>query len=113
MKDHVFMTPFRGPGQFPVGGAATLHVFAGPALGFNTTSEFEVDAEEGSTETDEIDEAKGSDFGADVGAGVDFDVGATVLSLDARYHIGMTNILDEEELSFQNRALMFTAGIAF
>ena len=66
-----------------------LNLQAGPQIGFLASSKFDGE--------DIKDYMKKVDFAMNVGAGYDFDFG---LGIDARYSIGLTNVLDfTDELS--------------
>ena len=100
--------------EFPSGGI-TPHVIAGPTVGFNVTSEAEFEAQGQSQTTDQSDGTSGTDFGLEFGGGVDFGLGLGTVTIDARYGLGLSNIIDANNtnLSVSNRALMVTAGLTF
>lgn len=93
----------------------TPHVFGGPTFGFNISAEEETEAA-GETETEDVsDSINGTDFGLEVGAGLDFGLGAGTATIDARYGLGLSDLpaSDDTDVSLQNRALMITAGFTF
>jgi opacity protein-like surface antigen len=94
--------------QIPAGGFSP-NVFAGPALGFN------INAERSNGDTQDIsDSISGTEFGLYFGAGADFGLSAGTVSIDARYNLGLTNILDTDgDASQNNQGFMITAGFAF
>ena len=58
---------------------------------------------------------KSTDFGATVGAGVEFMAGKQSVRVDARYTHGLTNISDNasDKSTIKNRSLTGTVGIGF
>ncbi len=103
--------------QLPVGAGVSPHLFAGPTLGVNLSAESETEGlQDGSSQTTDVsDEVSGTDVGLEVGGGLGVPLGVGTLTVDLRYGLGFTNILDTEEsdLSLSNRALMVTAGLTF
>jgi hypothetical protein len=94
--------------KIPAGGFSP-NLFAGPALGFN------INAERSNGDTQDIsDSTSGTEFGLYLGAGADFGLSAGTLSVDARYNLGLSNILDTDgDASQNNQGFMITAGFAF
>lgn len=100
--------------DFPSAGV-TPHVLGGPTVGFNISAEQETEAA-GQTGTEDVsDSVSGTDFGLEVGAGLDFSLGAGTATIDARYGLGLSDLPDTEDtdMSLKNRALMVTAGFTF
>lgn len=103
--------------QLPVGIGVSPHVFGGPTVGVNLSAESETESAQGgsSRTTDVSDEVSDTELGLEVGGGVDVPLGVGTVTVDLRYGLGFTNIIDTEEteLSLNNRALMVTAGLTF
>ena len=76
--------------------AEGLTLEAGPQVGFLLSAKDEYDFDGESGEDDVKDLVKGVDFAACVGAGYTFPGG---LNINARYNIGLSDIIDDEELS--------------
>lgn len=77
--------------NIPVIGPIKPNLFVGPSLAFKIGSEMTTD--DLSVNTDDLVES--TNFGLVLGAGVDFSVGAGVLTFDARYNWGLSNIWKE------------------
>jgi hypothetical protein len=96
----------------PMEGSIKPFLVAGPGLGFNSTAKMEYDGEE-----EDIEDVKSMDFGLIFGGGVGIPVGGDgsyMVSLFARYELGLTTIDDsEEEADVKNRAISIGAGIGF
>ena len=87
----------------PLGGLKPS-VFAGAALGFNTSCEVE-----GGGDCDE--QVTSTDVSGVVGADLVIDLGGISIWGDARYNVGLSDISDGEAFSdFKNRAFNLTAG---
>src|SRR6266550_5240942 len=84
-------------------------VFVGPEIEFKVSCSAEgvILAVTGSEDCDktEVIKIKTTDFGGTAGAGVQFNVGAKVVRIDARYTLGFTNINDSgDNREIKNRA---------
>ena len=104
--------------HFQTGGNVAPRLFAGPSIAFELSCDIEatdgVVSAEDSCDSEEFEfSTKSADFGLVFGAGVDLPLGSMVLTLDGRYDLGVTNILDEGEEEVQNRAWEFFAGLGF
>lgn len=76
------------------------HLLAGPYIGFNVNSRFEPDAGDSGFQLDSVDlkdDTRSSDLGLMFGAGSDFNLGITSLSLQARYSLGLQSIMTAED----------------
>jgi len=85
-------------------------VFAGPAVGINLSCD-----DDG---FDCGDETKSTDFSLVFGAGIEYALSSVTLYLDGRYNLGLTNVVDTDEievidLSAKNRTWQFMAGVGF
>jgi len=82
---------------------------AGPSIAFNVTSKMESDSEE-----EVIPDIKGTDFGLIFGGGVGFPVGDYVMSVVARYEMGLTSFDDsEDEFDVKNNVISVGAAFTF
>jgi hypothetical protein len=66
-------------------------IFAGPAIGFNTTHKMKVEVSGQSVEMD-IPDTKSTDFSLAFGGGIDFALGKGLLGADIRYILGLSTI---------------------
>lgn len=114
----------------PTGTPAIPFVYAGPSLGLKmgkvitegkvTSMGQELDIED--EENEEADaNIKSTDIGVALGAGLGLNLGGGMLSFDARYTLGLTNIMkpqtdgdgNETEMDIKNRSLSLTVGFSF
>jgi hypothetical protein len=93
-------------------------LFAGPALAIKLSSKdwYEIAGE--SHEDDISDYVKGTDFGLVMGGGLDFGLGAAnkgKITVDLRYTLGLTQIVNVEGLTFdvKNGAFSLMIGYTF
>ncbi len=101
-----------------------LYFYVGPALGICLTSELEEEIE-ADPDTEEILRAEGYggtldvkgitnniDFGLAMGGGIDFSAGAGRIILGIRYTLDFINVIEVEEVTFDNKngALSFMLG---
>jgi opacity protein-like surface antigen len=99
--------------DIPLGGF-TPHLIAGPTLGFNVNAEIESEGSGASSTNDLSDETNGTDFGLELGAGAEFGLGGTALTVDGRIGIGISDVNNEDDdITLRNSGLMLTAGIVF
>lgn len=84
-------------------------VFAGPYLAMKMGAKLKVTVED-DTETDDIEDVKGMDYGIIVGVGAKL---TEKISVDARYSMGLTSIDDsDEDFDLKNKVIAITAGYA-
>lgn len=107
--------PILAKYSFAAGPNMKVFVFGGPAIAFKigATSYFEW---EGESETDDIEDMKALDLGLAFGAGIQMPFNNLLLSLDARYTLGLTDCFEEidgETVSVKNGAFLILAGIGF
>ena len=94
----------------------SVHVFAGPSIGFNTRarSELELDGElfDNGVSDDISDDVSGLDVGLVFGAGIEF---GRYVVVDGRYSWGLLNVndADDDDTVIKNRALTILAGVRF
>lgn len=93
--------------SIPLAPTMSYNVHAGPALGFKLSESF--DPELNSDE----DFYKGSDLGAVVGLGLKFNALVSFVTIDARYTLGLSNVLDSDNGEAKNRSLTLLVGLGF
>jgi len=82
---------------------------AGPGIGFKVSSKSEVNSHE-----EDIEDVKGTDFGFIFGGGIGFPVGSYMMSVAARYELGLTSVDDSEyEEDVKNGVISIGAGLGF
>ena len=103
--------------NIPMDSSVKPHIFAGPGIAFNLSAKHET---EGGSHpgTVDLEDVKGIDVGAVMGAGVGFPMGSKTISFEARYDLGLMNIYDKgegqtEELEIKNRVFSILVGIGF
>ena len=93
------------------------YIMAGPSIGFLMEAKTELDAAGGaSEETDIKDETSDIDFSLGFGAGVNLPMGNNSIFVDARYTLGLINIVDDPEApddDVKNNGIQIFAGITF
>jgi hypothetical protein len=104
--------------HFATGGSVTPRVFAGPQASFKTSCKLKGGQDGSNVSIPCDDELIGEFFGASsvlfdllFGAGLDFDMGKLDIVFDARYDLGLTNVLDLGDSKMS--AWQFLAGVAF
>ena len=95
------------------GSPAKPNIFAGPAVGVLVTAK----VKSGSQEMDIKDQLAKTDYGVTFGAGVDIDLVAILLTIDARYTIGIVTIDKEDPVThttgdIKNRVMSVNVGIS-
>lgn len=97
------------------GSTITPHVLVGPTFGINLTCTARVTAGPFSGEQDCADrenfDVNSVDFGVAAGFGVSADMGGWDLSADARYAIGLADVLDR--VNARNRGFGLLVGASF
>lgn len=103
--------------NFGLPGPATPHLLVGPYMGFNINAEAELSEGGTSVSSDISDQVNDTDFGGIAGLGIDFNVGLTKLSAQARYGFGLTGVFDGElsadDEDVRNSAVSLVLGIQF
>jgi hypothetical protein len=101
----------------PMEGKIKPAIFVGPYVGIKASAKMEVE-----DVSEDIDNAKSTDFGVVLGGEVGYELGnGMMILLDVRYSMGMVNIFDvpedapagTEAPNVKNQALIFMAGVAF
>jgi hypothetical protein len=103
----------------PVPGLSPF-VYAGPAVAFNLSAKAKLDAVAGPFRESIIDEdikddIKNLDYGIVLGGGMQLGLPLIKLHIEARYTIGLTNIIDADDIDFElkNRAFSLMVGVTF
>ena len=92
------------------------YIMAGPSIGFLLEAKTEVIVSGVSEETDIKDETSNVDFSLGFGAGVSLPMGNNSIFVDARYALGLTNIVDDPDApddDVKNKGIQIFAGISF
>jgi len=92
-------------------GSARPFLMAGPEIAFKLNAKIESEAGD---EVDIDEDVKGTDFGAGLGGGVDFDAGGNLVFVEGRYTTGFTDINDSgsgEEV--KTRGFQILGGVTF
>lgn len=98
--------------MIPTNGNVSPNLFVGPEVGFLLSGK----ATMGSEEEDIKEYLKNTDFGLAFGAGMDIKMESFTLMFDARYTLGLSNILDEDEDEddeLKNTDILVTVGLGF
>jgi hypothetical protein len=119
-KVNYFEIPVLLKAQFPMEMIRPA-IYAGPVVSFETTcklglaegevsADFDCDSEEAG-----VDERKKTEFGAVFGGNLDLFLGSIVLTLDARYQLGLTNLADSPDVNeeVKNRVWQIMGGVGF
>jgi len=89
-------------------------IFAGPAVGFNTTATFKVEFDGQSEEQDIKDDVTSTDFSLVFGGALGFMVGKNELGVDIRYILGLSSIDDSSDsFDLKNNVINFNAYFGF
>ena len=104
-------------GQIPASDGATLSVFAGPVLAFNTSAKLEGTVDGFTASVDIKDYIASFEFGLAFGLGASFEAGSARITLDGRYQLGLTNVEDTggaaPNSDVKNQGWVFMAGGGF
>jgi hypothetical protein len=85
---------------FSTGGKIRPCIFAGPSIGVSVNSDLELSAGWLSTSVDISDYTSDTDFGIVAGAGIGYETSRGLLTFDARYQRGFTDVLEDAEFEF-------------
>jgi len=83
------------------------YLMAGPTLGFNLSSKFELSASGISAEIDAKEVTQSTDFGLIFGAGVSFAAGNNSIFVEGRYALGLSDIVQAGTLEFMGERVPF------
>jgi len=92
--------------------AQGLSLEAGPQIGFLLSAKYEFKSG-GYSESGDVQDVKGVDFGVNLGLGYKLDSG---LNFGVRYYLGLYNIIDQDEApvtDFNNEVFQFSIGYMF
>lgn len=84
-----------------------VNIQAGPQVGFLTSAKMKADIDGDSAELDVKDSMKGTDFGFNIGLGANFGK----VNASARYCLGLSNIIDEEDADVKNSVIQLSLGL--
>jgi len=97
----------------PTQGTVKPNLFVGPALGINLRGKAKAELA-GETEEVDIEDLKSTDFGLVFGAGVDFGLPHSAITVDGRYVMGLSTIdSSEEKADVKNAVMTFMVGYSF
>jgi len=100
--------------RIPTEGVVTPSVFLGPVASFSTTSGVEVELPNETRTRNFEDVTSTLDFGAAAGVGLRYRVGdSTMLTLDARYNPGLSDIISEQGVDMRTDSILLSLGYAF
>lgn len=97
-------------------------IFAGPAVAIAASCEVEfvevadpVECIDPPEEGVDVLDVKSTDFGAVLGAGLEYGLGTTAILVDGRLGLGLTSIADSEGFDFdvKNRVFSLLIGVSF
>lgn len=98
--------------SMPLAGIVKPNLFFGPGLGILLSAKVKGEG----VETDIKDDTKSTDFGFVVGAGLDFDLAMSKVTLSGRYTLGLTSIDDSEvdpQQDVKNGVISAMVGYSF
>jgi hypothetical protein len=97
----------------PTQGTVKPNLFIGPALGINLRGKAKAELA-GETEEADIEDLKSTDLGLVFGAGLDFGLPHSAITVDGRYVMGLSTIDDSEaKADVKNGVMTFTVGYSF
>jgi hypothetical protein len=120
-KVDYFQIPVLVKAQFP-SGTIRPAVYAGPVVSFESSCKLGLSAGGTSAEYDcdspeaDVGDRSKTDFGGAFGANLDWFVGPVIVTIDARYLLGFTNVNSDDtapDESVKNRVWQFMAGVGF
>lgn len=86
---------------FSTGGKIRPCIFVGPSIGVSVNSDLDLSAGWLSTSVDISDYTGDTDFGVVADAGIGYETSRGLLTFDARYQRGFTNVLEDAEFEFE------------
>jgi hypothetical protein len=105
--------PILAKATIPTQGTVKPNLFVGPALGINLRGKAKAEIA-GRTEEEDLEDLKSTDFGLVFGAGVDFGLPHSAITLDGRYVMGLSTIDDSEaKADVKNGVVTFMVGYSF
>jgi hypothetical protein len=105
--------PLMVGARWPMGADIAGRVLVGPAVGFNMSAE--QTADHSLSDMPALrDQMRRTEVSAMLGAGLDIDINYQTIMVDARYHRGLTALLDASAGdSLQNQGVSVTLGVVF
>ena len=104
-------------GQIPASESATVSVFAGPVIAFNSSAKIEGTVDGFTASVDMKDYVASFEFALAFGLGASFDAGPVEITLDGRYQLGLTTVEDvpgvSDNADVKNQGWVFMAGVGF
>lgn len=98
--------------EIPTGSSRiTSNLFAGPTVGYNVAFNREVELT-GQAQSAILMDPKPFEAGLSVGIGGDVALGAPTISIDARYQLGLTDVI-EADGEVRNRGFIISTGVVF
>ncbi|MBE3126139.1 MAG: PorT family protein [Acidobacteria bacterium] len=90
-------------------------IFGGPSYGYLLKATGRMTTPEGTEVADVADMFEKTEWAAVFGAGLDFKLAGILLTVDGRYHMGLTNISTEVEVgqTVKNKGFSVLVGIGF
>ncbi len=104
--------PFLIKWMFPTDGNVKPNLFLGAAPAINISAKAEAVSGNVKAELDIKDFIKGFDFGLVFGGGLDIDAGSSIITIDARYTLGLTSI-DNSGFDEDVKNRVFTVMIGY
>ncbi|GAF67290.1 unnamed protein product, partial [marine sediment metagenome] len=92
-------------------GSVVPSLFVGPYVAIKLSSKAKIEFGGGSEEEEWGEDIKTTDFGVVVGGGVDFALGSSKITVDARYTLGLTTMFDDDDV--KNGVISFMVGGSF
>ncbi|WP_025740426.1 porin family protein [Aquimarina pacifica] len=83
---------------------------AGPQIGILASAKAKAEGNGAEVDVDAKDLYKGIDFGLNLGLGYQLEAG---IFFDARYNIGLANIIDEDDADAKNSVIQISVGYKF
>lgn len=90
-------------------------IFGGPSYGYLLKAKGRMTTPEGTVEEDLADMFEKTEWAAVFGGGLDFKLAGILLTVDGRYHMGLTNVSTEVEVgqTVKNKGFSVLVGIGF
>ena len=90
-------------------------IFAGPSFGYLLKAKGRLTTPEGTEEEDMTEMYEKTEWAAVFGAGLDFKLAGLLLTVDGRYHMGLTNVSKDVEVgqTVKNKGFSVLVGIGF
>lgn len=107
-----FEVPVLAKLRLPIANVVYPNIFAGPYYAYSTEASYTVTQTDTDVAVERNVDVNRSDYGGIFGAGVDVELNALMLSLDARYGLGAAEIEDTDQpLNVKNKDWNVMAGV--